>query len=288
MNKIPFSILPQGILYKFSKLFLGFSKGSEKFKEKLKSAAIDIKPEEYKAMCLASMVISFVFLTILSFLLLRAYGLALYYSGIVGFLVSVFIYGQQMNYPKLLISKKTKDIEKNLLPALRAMLVQLNSGLTFFDCINNISKGKYGAISREFTKAVKQIESGVPAVDALEKLSFENPSIFFRRSLWQITTGMHAGSDISSILKEIISSLSTEQITEIQAYGARLSPLTMFYMLIAIILPSLGITFIIVLSSFLPVGTDSKTFLYILFGVVVFFQVIFLGMIKTRRPTLTG
>ncbi|MBI5149134.1 type II secretion system F family protein [Candidatus Pacearchaeota archaeon] len=289
MFKLPFSILPTNLIFKFSRVFLRFSSKSSKLKIKLKSANIDVKAEDYKAMCLASFVISFIFFTVLSLILLITYGLAFYYSFLISIIISIFIYAQQMNYPKLVVSKKTRDIDKNLLPALRALLIQLNSGLTFFDAIKNISKGKYGTISKEFGKAIKEMEAGVPVVEALEKISFENPSIFFRRVLWQLITGMHAGSDISSILKEIIYALSTEQVTEIQAYGARLSPLTMFYMLVAIILPSLGITFVIVLSSFLPIlGENNKLLLYILFGFVVFLQIMFLGMIKTRRPALSG
>ena len=292
MFKLPYSLLPQKTLYGFSRLFLGFStkpRRTDKLKIKLKSAGIDIKIEDYRAMCIASFIFSFFLFSILSLFVLKRFELTIYYSIIIGFLISVFIYAQQTNYPNLVASKKTREIEKNLLPALRALLIQLNSGLTFFDAIDNIAKGKYGAISKEFSKAVKEMEAGVPAVDALEKISFENPSLFFRRTLWQIITGMHAGSDISSVIKEIISALSTEQVTEIQAYGARLSPLTMFYMLITIILPALSITFVIVLSSFLPVlGENNKLVLYILFGFVVFLQIMFLGMIKTRRPALIG
>ena len=154
-------------------------------------------------------------------------------------------------YPKLIANKRIKKLEVNLLPALQSMLIQLNSGVPLFDILVGISKGDYGEISKEFSTVVKEINTGKPQVDALEDIAVENPSLFFRRAIWQIVNGMKAGSDMSNVIKEIINSLSEEQVLQIQRYGGQLNPLAMFYMLVAVIMPTLGMTFLIVISAIL-------------------------------------
>ncbi len=76
-------------------------------------------------------------------------------------------------------------------------------------------------------------------------------------------------------------------MTEIQSYGGRLSPLAMFYMMVSIIFPALGITFLIVLSTFIQsLGQNYKMIIYGILGLVILFQIVFLGLIKSRRPEL--
>jgi len=167
------------------------------------------------------------------------------------------------------------------------LTVQLTAGVTFFNALKNIARSNYGIISEEFQKAINSMESGTPAIEALERVSRDNPSIFFRRAIWQIITGMQVGADISQVLKEIVKSLIQEQLTEIQAYGGKLSPYSMFYMIVAIIFPALGITFVLVLSTFVQaLGENYRMVLFVILGMVCFLQVIFLGMIKSGRPPL--
>ena len=63
----------------------------------------------------------------------------------------------------------------------------------------------------------------------------------------------------------------------------------MFYMLVAVIAPSLGMTFLIMLSSFIALSPEyTKIVFYGLYVAVIFFQIMFMGMIKSRRPNLLG
>jgi len=186
-----------------------------------------------------------------------------------------------------LARKRVKSIERNLLPALQNVLIQFNSGVPFFDILVNISKENYGEISEEFTRAVKEINAGNPPIEVLEEVAAINPSLFFRRAIWQLVNGLKAGSEMSSVLTEIISSLSEQQVLQIQKYGSQLNPLAMFYMLVVVIIPALGITFLIIISSFISLSEAATKFAFWgLYGFVFFFQIMFLGMIKTKRPNL--
>ncbi len=63
----------------------------------------------------------------------------------------------------------------------------------------------------------------------------------------------------------------------------------MIYMLLAVIIPALGITFVIMISSFVGLSESAvKLIFYGLFAFAVLFQLILFGMIKSRRPNLLG
>ncbi|MEK6933118.1 MAG: type II secretion system F family protein [Nanoarchaeota archaeon] len=289
MTKVPFSILPDKVLERFSVFFMGIAeKIGNNFKtieKSIKEAELKIDLEDYIAKCLANLVAAFLALSIpLTLLFLNSQNklLGLYIALVVCF----FILVNQVNFPRLKANKRIKSIDRNLLPTLRTILIQINSGVPLFDVFVNIAKNDYGEISKVFDKMVKKINSGKPQVEALEEIAENNSSIYFRKSIWQLINGMKAGSNLSNVIKNIIDSLSKEQIIQIENYGSQLNPLAMFYMLVVIIVPSLGVTFITVMSSFLGTGVDTKYVLIGLFIFVFIFQIIFLGMIKTKRPSL--
>ena len=100
---------------------------------------------------------------------------------------------------------------------------------------------------------------------------------------------MKAGSNLSIVINETINSLIEEQNIQIQRYGSQLNPLAMFYMLIAVIVPSLGVTFITVLGTIIALDKATiKLLFWGIFIVVIFFQIMFLGAIKSRRPNMMG
>ena len=290
MIKIPFSLIPQDKLYRISKKFYGLAQRIEKkfpFLEiQLTQAETKLKAIEYVAMSLASSCMLFVALFIISLPAVK-FGASFLLVLFIPFVITFFALGQQLAYPKLIANRRIKLIERELLPALQDMHVELNSGVPLFNILVNISKGGYGEVSKEIGKAVKEINAGKAQIDALEELGLRNPSILFRRALWQIVNGMREGADVGPLIKDIIGSISDEQLTQIQRYGGQLSPLALFYMLIAVIAPSLGITFIIVLSSF--VALEEVTVKLVFYGILVLtllFQLMFLGMIKSKRPSL--
>ena len=168
-------------------------------------------------------------------------------------------------------------------------LVQLNSGVPLFNILVNISRADYKSLSKEIEKAVNEINAGKPQVEALEEIAATNPSLLFRRAIWQIVNGMKSGADMAGVTEEVILSISEEQVLQIQRYGGQLNPLAMFYMLVAVIVPSLSMTFLIIMSSFVALSEFAlKMVFWGLYALVMFFQLMFLGIIKSRRPNLLG
>ena len=90
---------------------------------------------------------------------------------------------------------------------------------------------------------------------------------------------------MSKSLGSVLEQIAREQTIEVNRYGKKLNPLAMFYMIIAVILPSLGVTMLVVLSSFVQFELNLTIFL-ILAGLLAFVQFMFLSMIKFSRPAI--
>lgn len=272
----------------FFKRFVRYSKKS-RLAEYLKNSDVPITREEYLAICIAGLVTSFfvIFIIASTLLILLSVKKALILALGVSFIFSCFIFFSRVVYPQVFYSRKQKDIERNLIPALQDILVQLNSGVPLFTILINISASDYGELSGQFRKAVKEINAGRPQIDVLEGLGERNPSEFFRRALWQISNGMRAGSDISIVIQDTVHSLSEEQFIQIQDYGNKLNPAIMFYMLSSVILPALAITFLTIISSLINLSAAmTKVMFAVLFVLVTIVQIMFLGVIKSVRPSL--
>ncbi len=295
MFKIPYSMISIGSLERKAHKLMWVGESMQDFfpflRVNLKKAKIGFSLKEYLSMCFLSSIIFFVF----CFALFTG---VLFFAGIqnsimIALLISViatfFVFFQQVTYPSIFANKRIKDIERNLMDSLQNILIQLDSGVPLFDIIVNISKSEYGEISSEFEKVVKEINSGKSQTEALEEMVASNPSLLFRRSIWQIINGIKSGADLSTVIKENISTLSEEQVLQIQKYGAQLNPFAMFYMLMVVIVPSLGMTFLIILSSLMSFSETIIKFIFVgMFGMVMFFQIMFIGLIKSKRPNLLG
>ena len=293
MFKLPYSLLPVKTLRELSSFFLGIGEFLQNFfpflKTNLKQAEIDISIKEYLSICFLSSLIFFFFFGFFLVFILALAGVEkfLSFSLITSLLVTILVFLQQIAYPRVYVNRRIKGVERNLMGALQNILIQLNSGVPLFDILVNISKADYGEISKEFTIVVKEINAGRPQIETLEELAATNPSLFFRRTIWQLVNGMKSGADMSSVINEIIDLLSQEQVLQIQRYGGQLNPLAMFYMLMVVIAPSLGTTFLIILSSFISLpGATAKIIFWGLYGIIIFFQLMFMGVIKSRRPNL--
>lgn len=291
-KRIPFVPFPMPLMRKISKRFLGFGDKLSKilpgFRVKLNQAALDFQPREYLSMAFFSLI----FWTSMTFTLLFLLSIFVKLpenfiftlvpvSFVIGFLSFFYI----IFYPGLIIARKVKDLEKNLLFALRHLLIQVKSGVPLFDGLVSVANGNYSLISKELGECTKKISTGLEQTFALEELALKNPSLHFRRVIWQITNAIKTGADLGNTLEAIVITLGEERKVSIRRYGSQLNPLAMMYMMMAVIIPSLGITFLIIFSSFSGVIVTESLFFIILFA-LTFFQFTFIGIVKSRRPAI--
>lgn len=289
--KIPFTFGSLESLRKRHTFFKKFVKPnkSSSLQMQLDSSNVNLRREEYISIA------GYYFFVILFVCSVFATTL-LYFAGVVrwhifgvgiGLLFAIFVFSTQMIYPRVYSGRRQRNIDRNLISALEDMLIQLNSGIPLFSILVNISSSEYGDLSEEFKRAVKKISAGSPQGEVLEEMGDKNSSLYFRRTLWQISNGMKAGSDIGIVIKESIKSLNEEQLLQIQNYGNKLNPLIMFYMLISVIVPALSVTFLTILSSMISLPQNTTILMFVsLFVFVLIIQVMFLGIIKSVRPSL--
>jgi flagellar protein FlaJ len=255
---------------------------------RLKQAEIQKSVDDY----LGTAIVVSVFLLILMFSVVFSLNLILelpkeffIFLAIIPIAISALAFFYNMVYPNLIVSKRVNDIEKNLLFSLRHLLIEIKSGINIYDTFVSLSRSGYGAVSDEFGKVVKKISVGVPELDALEELMIKNPNINFRRIIWQTTNAIKSGSDLGNILEELVNEFSLEQRTNIRMYGSKLNSLALVYMMFAIILPSIGVTFLIILSFFSSLQINEGILVLIAILVMVF-QFLFIGLVKSKRPKI--
>jgi pilus assembly protein TadC len=289
---IPFVPFPMKKAMEEAKVFERFgvviSKSNPALKLDLFQAEMDILPKTYASIVALTTIFYFSIMTPIIFLigfLVRGqpdFLLPLTVGGI----FSLFVFTYLLRYPKFVALRRTKKLDKDLLNLLQHILIEIKSGVPLFNAMLGVTAG-YGEVSEEFKIIVKEINAGISEIRALERASLRNPTLHFRRSLWQITNAMKAGSNVTSALEAIVGSLTQEQVIAIRRYGQELSPFTLMYMLIAVIMPTLGITFLIILSSFAGLKFPDTMFPMILVVLAVF-QYFYMGIIKTKRPALVS
>jgi len=166
------------------------------------------------------------------------------------------------------IRKREQLIDRDLLFAGQYMLVKLQSGLPLFNTLIHASHEK-NETGYFFRHIVQDINTGTPIEEALS-----------------------AGRDLcpSNNLKKILLRSSLVEITrelmlEVQGYSKKLNSIMMFYMIIGTVIPSIGISLLLILLSF--VGTQfNVTLLFIVaFGLMIM-QGFFMAIINSARPTV--
>ena len=287
---IPFVPFRLAKAKKMSERFRGLaSKAAKSFpnlETELLQSRIDITPVEYISIALYSTAFWFIAINAIMIVSVAASGQIvknLYLIPMVSLPVTGMSFLYLISFPMMTARFRAKLLDRDLLFALRHALIQVKSGVTLFDTIASIARGGYGTVSEEFNRVVRDINAGVPAADALERAGFENPSPPLRQVIWQLSNSLKAGSDIALTLDSLVAEFEKEQLNVIQKYGKEMNTWTMMYMMAGVIMPSLGITFIIVMSSFFG-GSVSESVFYLILIFVIFFQIFFLSFMKTKRP----
>ncbi|MEM5816167.1 MAG: type II secretion system F family protein [Candidatus Aenigmatarchaeota archaeon] len=290
MKAIPFVPFKTNIALKFSKPFIWIAdkivKTMPSLEKNLIEAEIPLKSREYVSIAIFSSLYWFLILfTILNLISIILNASFTYISFIISLLISLIALFYIIFYPNYRISKKNKDIERNLVFAIRHLYLEVKSGVPLFEGLISVSKENYGFISKELEKCVKEISAGKDQINVFEELAIRTSHPTFKKVIWQITNAMKTGADLGKILGIIATELTQEQKVKIRKYGSQLSPYALMYLMLTIIVPTLGITLLVILSSFSGINIP-QTFFYLILFVITIFQIMFLGLIKSQRPSV--
>jgi len=185
--------------------------------------------------------------------------------------------------PKAKANRRRKNIDKDILFAGRHLWISLKGGVPLFDSLLAISRANYGEVSREMKTIAQKVLVGVPLDTAMQEVVSDNPSPTFRRMMMQIVNSVRSGADVADSLGIALEQIAREQLIDVREYGQRLNPVVMFYMVMGVIFPSLGISVGILLLSFAGVGITINE-MWALLPIIAIIQYMFLSFIDVTRP----
>jgi len=189
-----------------------------------------------------------------------------------------------LHEPEVKVKKEIASVSKEIVFAGRFLMVELESGIDIYNALIAVSKN-YSSVGKYTRHIVKEVDLGTSIEDAINLEVEITPSDELRKVFWQILNSLRTGADTSKSLKSVVEQIVKEQQIQITEYGRKLNPLAMFYMIIAIILPTLGITMLLVISTLMAIQIDFKILMVVL-GVISFMQYMFLSIVKSSRPSV--
>jgi len=244
-------------------------------------AGMNIKAEEFiKKRLIDSLIISLTISITLFFFLLKVKSnllWALFASPIIYLSMFLFL----INTPRVVAARKIREIDREITYAGRFLIIELNAGIPLFDAVKNISE-HFEYIGKYFKEIVKKVDIGMGLEDALNETMETTPSDNFRKLLFTIVNSLKTGADVAESLKNIIEQIGREKLIKLKEYGKKLNPIVMFYLIIAVIAPSLGIAIMTLLSSFLGITLSLITLLIISFFISIL-QLVFMSVLDNLR-----
>jgi flagellar protein FlaJ len=196
----------------------------------------------------------------------------------------IFLFNYLLKVPDVKIRQKEAGISKEIVFATRFLMIEIESGVPVYNAFINVGN-VYPVVGTYFKQIIDQIDMGTSMEEAINETLELVPSSNLRRILWQILNSIKTGADVTGALNAVLEQIVNEQKIEVEEYGRKLNPLAMFYMLIAVIMPSLGSAMIIIFASFIGFSLKLPVLLTIA-GLLGFMQFMFYGLIKSSRPAV--
>ncbi len=293
MSNVPLSFFPLRASKKISWPFKGLSEIVQKafpnYGFTLAQTDLYLKMDDFFSIALLN---SFIWWIIISGILVAVFNVfaikqALTMGILIGFVLSILVFIRIVFGLQMLVNKRVHSIDSNLVFGLKMMLVEINAGMSLFDSIVMIASYKLGDLSVVFKEIAKRLNSGEREEEVLKDVASKNPSPFLKKVLWQIVSGLKVGSPLGKIIQESLDSLEREQKNEIVEYGSSLRVLTLIFMMLGVIVPSMGVAFLVVINSLPGMNIPKEVPWMLIIGIAIF-EIMLIGFVKSKRPNLMG
>jgi len=200
--------------------------------------------------------------------------------GIASFFISMVFY---LFYPKMMGKTIGTTIDRELIFAMRDMLIQISSGIPLFTVIENIGSSNYGYVSMEFKRVSTNVKGGSPLLHELEVMAIRTQSEYLKKISWQLVTAIRSGANLTATLKSVVKVLVDYQFSISKSFNAELNFIILIFMLVSAVLPTIGTTVLVIFSVFGMFGISSE----VLMGVVAISFLAQAGIVAyvyTKRP----
>lgn len=267
-----------------SLFFKKLSNNFPKLATNLKIARYKDTSEEYvKKSFISALVIGLlVFVTFTLFLIV--FNSSILFA--IPFMIMFFLFSFYflINKPSFDILKAEKHIESEIVSAIRFLSLELKSERSLYNAIINLSKN-FVLIGIYFDEIVNEIKLGNTMEKALSEAVETSPSPHLRSIYWQLLNSLQTGTDITHSLEVLLNDIVEEQKIKIEEYGRELNALSLFYMMVAIIIPTIGFTILLAVLTFLGI-TVSLPILLTTWMMLSLTQFFFLKFAANRRPSV--
>ena len=253
---------------------------------KLKQAHINDEPDYFIKKTVLTSLYTTIFVMLIFFMFFSKIGIGM--KLVILFLGTPIIFSMVfsyfLKYPEVVIKKRAKDINQEIVFAIRFLIIEIESGVPLYNAMKNIVKN-YEKVGVQFADIINKIDLGTSMSEAIKEATDTTPSDELRKVFWQLSNSLHTGSSAVEPLTSVLEQIVRLQQIEVKEYGRKLNPLAMFYMMIAVIVPSLGITMMVVLATFLGLKMSLAILLFVVM-LLGFMQFMFLSIIKSSRPSV--
>ena len=223
--------------------------------------------------------------TVLFFFVLQKAGMPLVLLLPIFMVLFILLFEYSLLSIKARIKKREREIDKEVLFIGNYLLVKIYSGRPLLNALIETSTGR-GIASKYIKEIVNDIETGNTIEEALNNAMIYSPSEKLKKVLFHVNNALQLGIDVTKPLESVLEEITREEELEIKKYGKKLNTLVIFYMLAAVIIPSLGTAMFIVISSLLNFSISLKELLIFSFFIVVF-QFMFITLFKSIRPRVS-
>ncbi len=266
-------------------IFKSIAGAMPNLKQQLRQAGLAYEPEDFvKRSFLSSLMLSFGVCILFLGGMFKVFDIPI----IIAFATFPFMLFVLFSYflkaASVAIKRKGDDVNKEIVFATRFLIIEVESGVPIYEAFVNITE-VYPAVGQYFKIIVESVNMGTSMEDAINETIEISPCSNLRKVLWQILNTISTGSDMSRPLNAVLGQIMKDQQIELQEYGRKLNPMAMFYMMVAVILPSLGTTMLIIFSTFTGFKLD-LTLLLTIAGFIGFVQFMFYAFIKSSRPAV--
>ena len=253
-------------------------------KKQIRIAHLKTTPYEFIYKNLKSSLAFSLALTILFFFVADKAGLPLILIPVAFVVFFILVFNFAFLKIKSKIIQRQRKIDQEVLFVGQYLLIMLYSGRPLLNALIDTSKS-YGVASKYIKEIINDINTGSSLEDALENAMVYSPSEKFRKILFHVNNALKLGIDVTNPLRAVLEEIATEQNIEVKRYGKKLNTIVIFYMLAAIVAPSIGMTVFIVLSSFIELNINMIHFIIVIMF-IAFMQVIFISVFKSIRPAV--
>jgi len=247
---------------------------------RLKVAGILDEPEEYVKKTAFTAMFTAVGLAVVIFLFFPK----IYIFLIAAILLTPLFFLYYLRYVDVKALHLKKQIDEEIVYAGRFLVIELSSGVPVHEAFADVQKN-YGVVGSYFGEIVSKTYLGTTMEDAIDEVLILSPSPTLSRILWQLLNSIKTGSDVAPAINSVIDQIIKEQQVMVKEYGKKLNPLAMFYLMVSVIIPSLGTVMIVVIATFMNLNLGLM-FLLGLAGFLAFVQFMFLSVIKSSRPPI--